>query len=134
MARAALSRRERQILDIVYEKGEATAAEVLAAMPDPPSDAAVRSSLRILERKGHLRHRADGPRYVYAPTVARAVASRSALQHLMRTFFDGRPESVMAALVELESDRLEPGAVARLERIIAELGDADADGEQEAGA
>mgnify|MGYP003702724973 CR=1 FL=1 len=89
-----LSRRERQILDIVYAKGEATAADIQAAMDDPPSDSAVRSALRILEAKGHLKHRQEGPRYVYVPTVTRASARKSALRHLVQTFFDDRPETL----------------------------------------
>src|SRR5687768_6458536 len=84
-----LSRRERQIVDILYSNGRATAAEVQAALPDPPSYSAVRAMLRILEEKGHVRHEQDGPRYVYVPTLARDNAKRSALQHVLKTFFDG---------------------------------------------
>lgn len=98
-----LSRRERQILDVVYALGEATAAEVRERMPDPPTDSAVRSSLRILEEKGHLKHRSDGARYVYLPTVPRERASRSALRHVVATFFDDSPEDVVAALLEVST-------------------------------
>ena len=84
-----LSRRERQIMDIVYEAGQASAADVLDRLPDPPSYSAVRAMLRVLEEKGHLRHKQDGPRYVYLPTVSRDEARRSALRRLLRTFFDG---------------------------------------------
>src|SRR4029078_10085385 len=83
-----LSRRERQILDILYERGEATAADVQIALPEPPSYSAVRALLRILEEKGHVRHKQDGPRYVYLPTLARDNAKRSALRHILKTFFD----------------------------------------------
>jgi predicted transcriptional regulator len=95
-----LSRRERQIMDIVYARGQATAAEVTAAMPDPPSYSAVRALLRILEQKGHLRHQQDGPRYVFVPTVSRDRARRSALRNLVRTFFDGSPAQAAAALID----------------------------------
>src|ERR671925_464450 len=95
----ALSRRERQIMDIIYARGQATAAEVTAALPDPPSYSAVRALLRILEQKGHLRHEQDGPRYVFLPTVPRDRARRSAMRHLVRTFFDGSTEDAVAALL-----------------------------------
>ena len=95
-----LSRRERQIMDIVYAHGQATAAEVTAALPDPPSYSAVRALLRILEEKGHLRHQQDGPRYVFLPVVSRDRARRSALRNLVRTFFDGSPAQAAAALID----------------------------------
>jgi predicted transcriptional regulator len=94
-----LSRRERQIMDVIYGRGQATAAEVVAALPDPPSYSAVRALLRILEQKGHLRHQEDGPRYVFLPTVSRDRARRSALRNLVRTFFDGSPAQAAAALI-----------------------------------
>jgi predicted transcriptional regulator len=102
MAQAAdhLSRRERQIMDIIYARGQATAAEVTAALPDPPSYSAVRALLRILEQKGHLRHQQDGPRYVFLPTVSRDRARRSALRNLVRTFFDGSSAQAAAALID----------------------------------
>ncbi|HET7040109.1 MAG TPA: BlaI/MecI/CopY family transcriptional regulator, partial [Gemmatimonadales bacterium] len=87
--RSALSRRERQIMDAIYQMGEATAQDVLDHLPDPPSYSAVRALLRILEDKGHLRHRSEGQRYVYLPTVSRDRARVSALRQLVRTFFDG---------------------------------------------
>ena len=96
-----LGRRERQIMDVVYRRGRATAAEVLEDLPDPPSYSAVRGMLRLLEDKGHLRHEQDGPRYVYLPTTARDEARRSALAHLLRTFFDNSRESAMAALLDM---------------------------------
>ncbi|MGH9174087.1 MAG: BlaI/MecI/CopY family transcriptional regulator [Vicinamibacterales bacterium] len=95
-----LSRRERQIMDIVYARGQATAAEVTAALPDPPSYSAVRALLRILEQKGHLRHQQDGPRYVFLPTISRDRARRSALRNLVRTFFDGSSAQAAAALID----------------------------------
>src|SRR3954469_10960094 len=96
-----LGRRERQIMDVVYRLERATAAEVLAGLPDPPSYSAVRGMLRLLEEKGFLRHEQDGPRYVYLPTTERDEARRSALAHLLRTFFDGSRESAVAALLDL---------------------------------
>jgi predicted transcriptional regulator len=95
-----LSRRERQIMDVIYARGQATAAEVTAALPDPPSYSAVRALLRILEQKGHVRHQQEGPRYVFLPTVSRDRARRSALRSLVRTFFDGSPAQAAAALID----------------------------------
>ena len=95
-----LSRRERQIMDVVYARGQATVAEVTAALPDPPSYSAVRALLRILEQKGHLRHQEDGPRYVFLPTVSRDRARRSALRNVVRTFFDGSSAQAAAALID----------------------------------
>jgi predicted transcriptional regulator len=95
-----LSRRERQIMDVIYAQGQATAAEVVSALPDPPSYSAVRALLRILEQKGHLRHEQDGPRYVFVPTVSRDRARRSALRKLVRTFFDGSSAQAAAALID----------------------------------
>jgi predicted transcriptional regulator len=95
-----LSRRERQIMDIIYGRGQATAAEVTAALPDPPSYSAVRALVRILEDKGHVRHQQDGPRYVFLPTVSRDRARRSALRSLVKTFFDGSPAQAAAALID----------------------------------
>jgi len=109
-----LGRRERQIMDAVYRRGRATAAEVLADLPDPPSYSAVRGMLRLLEDKGHLRHEQDGPRYVYLPTTARDEARRSALAHLLRTFFDNSRESAMAALLDLGGAPLGDDEYARL--------------------
>ena len=105
-----LSRRERQILDILYAKGTATAAEVLEALPDPPSYSAVRALLRILEDKGHARHEAQGTRYVYLPMVPRERARNSALSRIVKTFFDGSAAQAAAALVDsgsLSDDELE---------------------------
>lgn len=113
-----LSRRERQIMDIVYQAGRATAAEVQAALLDPPSYSAVRTMLRILEGKGHLRHELDGPRYVYIPTVARDKAKRSALKHVVNTFFDGSAAQVMAALIEISPRELGDEELTRLRQLI----------------
>jgi predicted transcriptional regulator len=95
-----LSRRERQIMDVIYRHGKVTAADVLAELPEPPSYSAVRAMLRLLEEKGHVRHEQDGPRYVYTPTVNRDKARRSAMRHLVRTFFDGSTEDAVAALLQ----------------------------------
>ena len=113
-----LSRRERQILDILYQQGQATAAEVQNALPEPPSYSAVRALLRILEEKGHVRHQQDGPRYIYLPTVARENAKRSALRHMLRTFFDDSAEQAISALLDDSSARLSPAELDRLARLI----------------
>ena len=113
-----LSRRERQIMDVLYRAGRATAADVQAGMPDAPSYSAVRTMLRILEEKGHVRHESDGPRYVYIPTVARDKAKRSALKHVVNTFFDGSASQVMAALFELAPRDLGDDEIARLRQLI----------------
>jgi predicted transcriptional regulator len=113
-----LSRRERQILDILYQHGRASAAEVQQALPDPPSYSAVRAMLRILEEKGHIRHEQDGPRYVYRPTVARDNAKRSALRHILQTFFDGSAEQAISALLDEPSSKLSSAELDRLARLI----------------
>ena len=113
-----LSRRERQILDILYQKGRATAAEVQTDLPEPPSYSAVRALLRILEEKGHIRHEQDGPRYVYLPTVARDNAKRSALRHILQTFFDGSAEQAISALLDEPSTRLSNDELDRLATLI----------------
>ncbi|MEQ1757356.1 MAG: BlaI/MecI/CopY family transcriptional regulator [Vicinamibacterales bacterium] len=119
---AQLSRRERQILDLLYKAGKATAADVQAALPDPPSYSAVRAMLRILEDKGHVRHDLDGLRYVYMPTVGRDRAKRSALKHVVNTFFDGSAAQVMAALFEMSPRELGDEELARLKRLIDNAG------------
>ncbi len=95
-----LSRRERQIMDVLYRKNRASAADVLAELPDPPSYSAVRALLRILEEKGHIRHESEGARYVFLPAVNREKAKRSAVKHLLNTFFSGSAEQAMAALLD----------------------------------
>ena len=113
-----LSRREREVIDIVYARGHATAVEVRDAMHDAPTDAAVRTTLRILVVKGHLRIEQDGPRYDYWPTVPRDAARRSELQHVLRTFFGGSTESALATLLDIRSGELGEDERRRLKRLI----------------
>jgi len=113
-----LSRRERQIMEVVYRTGKATAAEIREALPDAPSYSAVRALLRILEEKGHLRHEEDGQRYVYLATVSRARARKGALQSLVDTFFEGSTEAAVAALLDLRRDRLESEELDRLAALV----------------
>ena len=113
-----LSRRERQIMDSIYRRGKATPAEVLSDLPDPPSYSAVRTMLRLVEDKGHLRHEQDGPRYVYVPLVARENARLSALQHLVSTFFNGSAEQGMAALLEISDADLSDEQLDRQQQMI----------------
>ena len=113
-----LSRREQEMLDIVYARGHATAAEVREAMPEPPTDAAVRTTLRILVAKGHLRIEQDGPRYDYWPTVPASTARRTELQHVLRTFFGGSTESALATLLDIQSRELDDDTRRRLKRLI----------------
>ena len=113
-----LSRREQEILDIVYAREHATAAEVREAMTDAPTDAAVRTTLRILVAKGHLRIEQNGPRYDYWPTVPPDAARRSELQHVLRTFFGGSTESAVATLLDLNARKLDEDARRRLKRLI----------------
>jgi predicted transcriptional regulator len=102
----SLSRRERQIMDIIYQLKEATVAQVLERLPNPPSYSAVRALLRVLENKGHLCHIQDGPRYVFSPTLSRETARQTALQHLRKTFFNGSTEEIVAALLDISEDAL----------------------------
>lgn len=113
-----LSRRERQIMDVVYRLGRATAAEVQALLPDPPSYSAVRAHLRVLEEKGHLRHEQDGPRYVFLPTVPREKARRSALRQLVQTFFEGSTAQAVAALLDAPDANMSDEELKRLARLI----------------
>jgi predicted transcriptional regulator len=117
-AKPKLSRREREILDIVYTRGHATAAEVREAMHEPPSDAAVRTTLRILVAKGHLRIEQDGPRYNYWPTVSPDAARRSELRHVLRTFFGGSTESALATLLDIQPGELNGETRRRLKQLI----------------
>jgi predicted transcriptional regulator len=105
-ALGGLSRRERQIMEILYQRGKASASEVREAMEDAPSYSAVRAMLRVLEEKGHVRHQEEGLKYVYVPVVAREKAKRSAVKHLLDTFFAGSPEQIVAALLDVSSSRL----------------------------
>ena len=113
-----LSRRERQILEILYSRGRASAAEVLEALPDPPGYSAVRSLLRILEEKGHARHVRDGARYVYLPAQARGPAGKSALRQVIHTFFGGSVEQAVATLLSSEAAQLSEEELARLAALI----------------
>ena len=97
---AGLGKRERQIMNILYQRGRASVAEILADLPDPPSYSSVRAMLRYLEDKGHARHEQDGPRYVYLPSAAKATVRKSALGHVVRTFFGGSVSTAVAALLE----------------------------------
>jgi predicted transcriptional regulator len=109
-----LSRRERQIMEVIYARGRATVAEVREHLPDPPSYSAVRAMLRILEDKGHLVHESDGPRYVFLPTTPREQARETALRRVVQTFFGGSPENAVAALLELDEDALDDDALERI--------------------
>ena len=113
-----LSRRERQIMDVLHTKESATAAEVRAALPDPPGYSAVRALLRILEEKGHVRHRQEGVRYIYLPRISKAAASRSALKRVVSTFFQGSVTQAMAALLENADTELTDSELNKLQQII----------------
>jgi BlaI family transcriptional regulator, penicillinase repressor len=113
-----LSRRERQIMDVLYQKGRATSAEVMESLPDPPSYSAVRALLRILEEKGHIRHEQEGVKYVFVPKLHRDKAKRSALRHLIQTFFDGSHEQAVAELLDVSSSELSDEELTRLEKLI----------------
>jgi len=115
---ADLSRRERQIMSIVYQLGRATAADVLGELENPPSYSAVRSHLRILEEKGHLRHEQDGPRYVFLPTLPRDRARLGALRQVLHTFFDGSASQAMAALLDSTDRPLSPQELDQLARLV----------------
>lgn len=115
----SLSRRERQIMDVLHRVPRATVAAVRAELPSPPSYSAVRALLAILERKGHVRHIVDGPRYLYEPVAARAVEQRSALRHLVKTFFAGSTEDAVIALIESGDTRLSRKQLDELARRIA---------------
>jgi BlaI family transcriptional regulator, penicillinase repressor len=113
-----LSRRERQIMDTLYRRGKSSASEVRDAMPDAPSYSAVRAMLRVLEDKGHIRHQAEGLKYVYLPIVPRDKAKRSAVKHLVDTFFEDAPDQVVAALLDVSSTRLTRAELDRMAEII----------------
>ncbi|MCW5979142.1 MAG: BlaI/MecI/CopY family transcriptional regulator [Bryobacteraceae bacterium] len=113
-----LSRRERQILEILYQRGKASASEVREAMDDAPSYSAVRTLLRVLEEKGHVKHRAEGLKYVYAPTVAREKVKRTAVKHLLDTYFSGSPEEIVAALLDVSSTQLTGDELDRMAAMI----------------
>ncbi|MCB9864347.1 MAG: BlaI/MecI/CopY family transcriptional regulator [Phycisphaerales bacterium] len=114
-----LSRRESEMMDIIYALGRATAVEVRERMVEPPSYSAVRATLRILEEKGHLSHEQDGPRYIYLPTIPREAARKSAVRHLVDTFFEGSAHHAVAALIDLEDGKLSEEELDRLSAMIA---------------
>jgi predicted transcriptional regulator len=116
---SALSRRERQIMDILYRRGRATAVEVMEELPGEPSYSTVRTQLRVLEEKGHVRHEEQGLRYVYIPAVARRAARKSALKHMVDTFFDGSAEKTVAALLGGEGARVSEDALERIAEMVA---------------
>src|SRR6516164_11267513 len=122
-----LSRRERQMMDILYQRGRATAQEILEAMPDPPTYSAVRAKLRVLEEKGHVRHEEEALRYVYVPVVGRESARKSALRHMVTTFFAGSVQDTVAALLDLSASRLKSED---LDRIAALVEQAKQEGEK----
>lgn len=115
---SALSRRERQIMEIVYTRGRATAAEIHRELPDRPSYSTVRTLLRVLEEKRYLVHESDGPRYVYSPCISVEKAKRSALEQLIRTFFNNSAASAMAALLDMSSADLSESELKKLARLI----------------
>lgn len=116
---SSLSRRERLIMDILYKLERASVGEVLAKLADKPSYSTVRAQLRVLEEKGHVRHEEHGVRYIYIPAIPRDVVRRSALRHLVETFFDGSTEKVVAALLGGEVARISPEELDRISRLIA---------------
>jgi predicted transcriptional regulator len=116
---STLSRRERQIMDILYRRGRATAGDVMEELPGEPSYSTVRTQLRVLEEKGHVRHEEQGLRYVYIPAVARRAARKSALKHMVDTFFDGSAEKTVAALLGGEGARVSEEALERIADLVA---------------
>ena len=122
---SALTRRERQIMDILYRRGRATASEVMTDLPGTPTSSTVRTQLRVLEEKGHVRHEEHGLRYVYLPEIPRHAARRSALRHLVDTFFDGSAEQVVAAVLGGEGARLSEDQLDRIADLLAKARVAD---------
>ena len=118
MALTGLSRRERQIMEILYQRGPATAAEVREAMEDAPGYSAVRAMMRVLEEKGHVKHQNEGLKYVFVPIVTQEKAKRSAMKHLLETFFSESPEQVVAALLDVSSKRLTREELDRMSKLI----------------
>jgi len=113
-----LSRRERQIMDIVYELHEASAKEIMAKLPEPPSYSAVRAMISKLESKGHLKHRESELKYVYSPTIDQSTAGKSAISRLLKTFFDGSASQAMNALIDLSGDKISKQELEELEILI----------------
>jgi len=116
--KTGLGRREQQIMDVIYRLEEASVSDVLERLPDPPSYSSVRTMIRLLESKGYLKHRREGTKYVYRPTQSRATASRSAIQHLMKTFFSGSATDAVAAILDDSSEKLTDEDLKRLEQLI----------------
>lgn len=115
---AGLSRRERQIMDFLFERGKASVGEVMDGIPDPPGYSAVRATLRTLEQKGRVSHEEDGRAYIYRPTLRRDAARKSALTHVLKTFFDNSAEQAVAALLELKGPRLSEAELERVSRMV----------------
>lgn len=115
----SLSRREKQIMDILFRRGEATVTDVRGELPDPPSYSAVRAQLRILEEKGHVTHHEDGPRFVFTPTIGRNDERVRAVEHLVATFFDGSREALVNALIADGDTRLDDDELRRLAALVA---------------
>ena len=115
-----LSRRERQIMDIIYKRAQATAVDVMENLPNPPSYSAVRAMLRLLEEKGYLKHQQDGLRYVYLPTVSREKARQSALKQMLQTFFDDSTEDAVATLLDISRSKLSDSDLDKLSKLIDE--------------
>jgi|SRR5512132_3693584 BlaI family penicillinase repressor len=113
-----LSRRERQIMDLLFQRGKASVGEVMDGIPDPPGYSAVRATLRTLEQKGRVTHEEDGRAYIYRPTLRRDAARKSALTHVLKTFFDNSAEQAVAALLELKGPRLSDAQLDRVSRLI----------------
>ena len=113
-----LSRRERQIMDFLFQRGKASVGEVLDGIPDPPGYSAVRATLRTLEQKGRVSHEEDGRAYIYRPTLRRDAARKSALTHVVKTFFDNSAEQALAALLELKGPKLTDAALERVARMV----------------
>lgn len=114
-----MSRRERQIMDVIFQRGKATVTEVLEAMPDPPSYSAVRALMGILEEKGLLTHTQDGPRYTYSPTQPRDNAGRQAIKRVLQTFYDGSIENAVAALLDVSESSMSDEEMKRISELIA---------------
>lgn len=115
-----LSRRERQIMDVICQKGKATANEVFEVLPDPPSDTSVRKLIRILEQKGYLTHKLEGKQYIYRPTVPPSRIKRAAIEHMLDTFFDGSALKAVAALLNVSKDKLSADEMKQLSEMIEE--------------
>ena len=113
-----LSRRERQIMDLLFQRGKASVGEVMDGIPDPPGYSAVRATLRTLEQKGRVTHEEDGRAYIYRPTLRRDAARKSALTHVLKTFFDNSAEQAVAALLELKGPRLSEAELDRVSRLV----------------